>query len=90
MMSYLDGVLYGMDSEISKERLNELEPEDLMRYFYFKTFGLEDPTDEEKQRPKLRSSCIEFWKKALSSFMPNRLMHWDEMGKRGNPTNLFL
>ena len=38
MMSYLDGVLYDMDAEISKERLNELQPEDLMRYFYFKTF----------------------------------------------------
>ena len=86
MMSYLDGVTYGKDTEFTNDRLIELMPEDIMRYFYFETFGVENPKEEEKQRPKLRSSCIEFWKKSLSSFMPNRLMHWDEMSKRGNPT----
>ena len=86
MMSYLDGVTYGKDIEFTNDRLIELMPEDIMRYFYFETFGVENPKEEEKQRLKLRSSCIEFWKKSLSSFMPNRLMHWDEMSKRGNPT----
>ena len=85
-MSYLDGVKYGKETEFSNDRLIELMLEDIMRYFYFETFGVENPKEEEKHRPKLRSSCIEFWKKSLSSFMPNRLMHWDEMSKRGNPT----
>ena len=86
MMSFLDGVTYSKETEFSNERLIALTPEDIMRYFYFETFGIANPTEEEKLRPKRRSSCIEFWKKSISSFMPNRLMHWDEMCRRGNPT----
>ena len=82
MMSFLDGVTYGKETEFSNERLIALTPEDIMRYFFFETFGKSNPTEEEKLRPKRRSSCIEFWKKSISSFMPNRLMHWDEMGRR--------
>ena len=73
LILYLDGVSYVIDVEFSKKGLNELQPGDLMRYFYFKTFGVEELTDEEKQRPELRLSCIKFWKKALLSFMPNHL-----------------
>ena len=86
MISFLDKVIYDIVTEFSKERLIDLMPEDIMRYFYFETFGVEDPTEEEKQRLKLRSTCIVFWKKSISSFMPNHLMHWDKMGRRGNPT----
>ena len=65
MMSFLDKVTYDKETEFLKERLNDLMPEDIMRYFYFETFGVENPKEDEKQRPKLRSTCIEFWKKSI-------------------------
>ena len=34
MMPYLDGVLYGKETEFSNDRLIELMPEDIMRFFF--------------------------------------------------------
>ena len=89
MMSFLDRVTYGKETEFSNERLIALMPEDIMRYFYFETFGIANLTEEKKRRPKRRLSCIEFWNKSISLFMRNRLMPWDKMGRRGNPTRSF-
>ena len=36
MMSFLDGVTYGKETEFSNERLIALTPEDIMRYFFLK------------------------------------------------------
>jgi hypothetical protein len=33
-----------------------------------------------------RSSSLEFYKKALSYFMPNKRMGWNEVTQAGNPT----
>ena len=41
-------------------------------------------TDDAK--PIARSNNVEFWKKALSFFMTNGLMAWNEISMVGNPT----
>jgi hypothetical protein len=33
-----------------------------------------------------RSCTLEYWKKAISSFMPNKHMPWDCISNEGNPT----
>ena len=52
-------------------------------------YGSPNPTDEDNPT-KGRSSSIEFGKKAISYFMPNRLAHWDVQTNRGNPTKSVL
>ena len=84
VMSHIDGIDYDTDHEHSRERLGSLTPEDLLLWFNHKCFGSSTP--DENALPVVRSSSIEFWKKALSAFMPNRLMSWNEISQVGNPT----
>jgi len=86
ILSYLDNVKYAKETIFPRDRLAEIKPDDLMRYFNMRIFGAENPTAEQRLRPKLRSTCLEFWKKALSYYMPNRLMQWNELAEIGNPT----
>ena len=84
LMSFLDGVTYEPGHEHGVERLGNLTPEDLLLWFNHKCFGT--PTPDETSRPMVRSSSLEYRKKALSFFMPNRLMVWNELSRVGNPT----
>ena len=88
VIGYLDGVTYPKGSVIPSERLQRLTPQDLMRYFNKITFDSEDPGDDAC--PTVRSSSLEFYKKALSFYMPNRLMVWNEISNCGNPTRCTL
>ena len=47
-------------------------------------FSTETPADDAN--PIARSTSVEFWKKALSFYMTNRLMPWNEISGVGNPT----
>ena len=84
LIGYLDGVEHPKGTEIPSERLAQLTPADLMRWFNKITFDTENPSDDAK--PTVRSTSLEFKKKALSYFMPNRLMVWNELSNVGNPT----
>ena len=84
LMSHLDGTVYSNDYEHSVERLGNITPEDLLLWFNHRCFGTSTP--DEDARPMVRSSSIEFWKKSISAFMPNRLMVWNELSRVGNPT----
>ena len=57
-----------------------------MQWFYLKLFRTTDPGPADDLPIYTRSTVIEFAKKALSSFMPNRLPAWDPITKSGNPT----
>ena len=74
LISYLDNVQYSKETVFEKERLAQLKPDDLMRFFNWKIFGSETLAAEEKMRPQLWSTCLEFWKKAILYYMPNRLI----------------
>ena len=84
LINYLDSVTHPKGTEIPRERITRLTPSDLMRFFNSEIFGAE--VCPEDGNPKIRSSTVEFWKKALSSFMTNRLMAWNEVSNIGNPT----
>ena len=88
LLSYLDSTPYSRETEFEDERLRELTPEDLMRWFNKQVFGSEAPGENDKAL--VRSSAVDYWKKAISYFMPNKLMQWNEINRVGNPTKSTL
>ena len=95
LMSFLDDKDYDIDDEFSQERLQEITPRDLMAFLNFITFGEEEPGEGRFLEARVmsgelevqrRSSSIEYYKKAISGFFPNRLMAWNELASVGNPT----
>ena len=70
----------------TNEELLTLQPNDIVRYAKLKIYGKPDPDTEVDKPTHGRSSLVEFLKKAISFFMPNRLIAWNEETKTGNPT----
>ena len=84
-MSYNDNVRYGNDFEFTPAHLGEVTAGDVLAWFNFKAFGTDVPTDAH--RPiHARANSLKHWKKAISYYMPNRNVPWDELNGRGNPT----
>ena len=76
---------YNKDYNFSLEQLSAIVPGDVVNYFNYRAYGVETPGDED--RPvHARSNAVKFWKKALSFFMPNRHMQWNNISNVGNPT----
>jgi hypothetical protein len=86
VMSFLDDVQYDANEDFTQEQLGGLTPNKLMLWFNDVTFGVSEPPTGHDMNPHSRSQSIMYWKKALSSFMPNRLMVWNEISGVGNPT----
>ena len=84
-MSLKDGVLYGKDHVFEKEHLLSLTPKDICAYFNLKAFGTSHPSDDCTSKLG-RSSSLMFYKKAISYFMPHKLMGWNIQSMTGNPT----
>jgi hypothetical protein len=87
-MSFCDGIQYTNTHVFSDDDLLEITPEQLVKYFCFKVYGVAEPTPE--MRPTQgRSNTILFSKKAISNFMPSKLETW-RCSKSGNPTRSVL
>jgi hypothetical protein len=86
LMAYVHEVdAYEKDHVFAQEELAALTPNDIKRWMCVKAYGTPEPGVDD--HPTLcRSTSIEFWKKAISSFMPNRLMSWNVLNNVGNPT----
>ena len=56
----------------------------MYRYCCLQTYETEYPCEEDEA--VIRSSSVEFIKKSLSFYMPNRLQAWNDETKVGNPT----
>jgi hypothetical protein len=84
-MSFVHGREYRREQEYTVEERNALTPNDVVRWMNVKTFGIEDPPVDANP-VHARSSSLEFWKKAISFFMPNRLIPWNSTSQEGNPT----
>lgn len=85
VMSLKDGQLYGKNYIFQKNHLLLLTPKDICSYFSLKVFGCVNP--EENATSKFgRSSSLMFYKKAISYYMPNKLLGWNVETKSGNPT----
>ena len=84
-MSFFHGQEYCREKEYTVEERNALTPNDVVCWMNLKTFGIEDPPVDANP-VHARSSSLEFWKKAISFFMPNRLIPWNSTSREGNPT----
>jgi hypothetical protein len=81
VMSFLDDEEYNEYENSTQEQLGGLTPDKLMMW----SMPTEPPTGHD-MNSLVRSHTIKYWKKALSSFMANRLMPWNEISGVGNPT----
>ena len=76
---------YDISHDFSTEELFQLKDNHIYRFMAHKVYGKPDP-DESDRPTEGRSASIEFAKKAISYFMPNKLMKWDMATNTGNPT----
>ena len=76
---------YGKEKEFTDEELIELQPTTIVGWMCLKVYGTSQPSATDLPS-KGRSSSLEYYKKALSWYMPNKLQAWDVMSGRGNPT----
>ena len=84
-MSYNDRLEYDDDFVFTNEHLAEVTAGDVVAWFNHRAYGV-DVSSENDRPVHARANTLYYWKKALSSFFPNRNMTWDELTKRGNPT----
>ena len=54
LLYFLDNPQYATEIFFSKERVTQLKIDDLIRYIYLRIFRSENPTAEQKLRPRLR------------------------------------
>ena len=87
VMSIKDGIAYPKDKAFSKVELASLTPDHIAALMRLKVYGTTHPEDDANPTHG-RSNSIAFAKKAISFFMPNKLMTWNEMSDppMGNPT----
>lgn len=85
-MSWFDERIdYTTETVFSQERLAQITDKDVRKFLNVIAFGSPDFVDG--MRPTgARCSTIEYWKKALSFYMPNKHMQWNEITQQGNPT----
>ena len=76
---------YADDHEFTVQELSGLKPEDIYKWMAMKAYHMEDPGPDD-QPLYGRASSLEYYKKAISYFMPNRIMSWNELQHVGNPT----
>jgi hypothetical protein len=70
----------------TQEELLALTPDHVYAYYLAnKAYGTPNPGIDARHMEG-RSSTLEYGKKAISYFMPNQLMVWNERSKEGNPT----
>jgi hypothetical protein len=62
-----------------------LTPEDIYAFLATKVYGVPNPSPTAHPTND-RSASLEFAKKAISYFMPNRLMVWNQTTREGNQT----
>jgi hypothetical protein len=84
-MLFIDNMKYKEDRAVSPEKLAEVTNIHIYWYLVNKAYG----TLESGGNNLLNQCCfttMKYHDKAISYFMPQRCMAWDEIQKEGNPT----
>ncbi|EEY63388.1 uncharacterized protein PITG_15104 [Phytophthora infestans T30-4] len=84
-MSFKDDKEYTASHEFTPADLLSITPGLLCRWMNTRAYGDSEPSED--MRPvHLRSSTLEFAKKAISAYMPRINAPWDPVAMQGNPT----
>jgi hypothetical protein len=88
MMNFIDepNPPYTSETQFSVVHLSNVTAKDFMRHVNFRVYGVAEPPPGHTLAPMQRTSTVEYMKKAISFYMPNRLMQWNELSLVGNPT----
>ena len=84
-MGFLDGHQYSTDQEFTNERLNALTPLDIYRWLASIAYGTDDPGPQDDP-VHARWTSLQYYKKSISFFIPNRHQPWNSITNTGNPT----
>jgi hypothetical protein len=76
---------YPRETVFEQDVLVAIKPRDIERWMCKKVYGMTD-LGLDGHPIHGRSSSLEFYKKALSYFMPNKRMGWNKVTQAGNPT----
>ena len=85
-MNLVNGTNHSNNYNFSNDELYALCPDHIKQYLALMLYGIEDPNTEIDLPVHGRSSSLEFAKKAISFFMPNKNMMWNNQTEQGNPT----
>ena len=77
-MIFKDGIQYDLDNDFMKKDLGAITPAVIVRWMCLKVYGNPGPNLNDILT-QVRSSSITYAKKAISYFMPNRPMLWNEL-----------
>jgi len=88
-MSFTHGTEYSFDHVFDEGVLGQIVPNDVYRWMCLKVFGTPDPLPGDNPTSG-QASSLEYYKKAISCYMPNKLQPWNALASTGNPTRSIL
>lgn len=77
--SWLDGEDYANNEEIPMATLEAIAAKKMVQWFKYCAYGTATPSEANRPIHTCASSLL-YWKKALSSFMPQRNVQWNDIG----------
>jgi hypothetical protein len=84
-IGFRDGKQYTSPHPFPNSFLSKIKPKEVAQFLAMKAYGKRNPVPED--HPTVgRANSLEYYKKALSYFMPNRLSGWNYEVGWGNPT----
>eukprot|EP00957_Ditylum_brightwellii_P160005 12180154-Ditylum_brightwellii.AAC.1 len=85
VMTYVIWCSYPEGHTFLEMELLWLQLHDIYHWMYLKVYGKDNPSPEDNPTYR-QSSSLEYYKKALSFFMPCQLEVWNVTTNSGNPT----
>jgi hypothetical protein len=82
-IKFTNGIAYAKDHQFVQDELSPLTPDDVARWMCQKAYGTPEPNANPTQA---QFSSLHYWKKAISYYMPNRLMPRNAISRQGNAT----
>jgi hypothetical protein len=85
LFSFIHQQPYTKEKVFSADTLRDLRPCQIVQWMCKKVYGVTDPAPGD-QPTHGRSASLEYYKKAISFYIPNQHHPWDVHNQTGNPT----
>ena len=81
---------YPRDHQFQPANLTSITDGQIVRWAKLRIYGNADADEKTTAPVRYRVYTLLLWKKAISYFMPNQQMQWNEVSLTGNPTRSAL